>query len=271
MTENPARPEEEDIERSRAPFLEHFFELRKRVVRSLAAFALAFMLCFTFADVIFSLLLLPYKNALPADQIARVVFTGPAEYLFTQLQIAFFGALLLSCPYIFAQIYFFAAPGLYRRERGALLPYLVATPVFFFLGALMVYFIAAPGALHFFASMQSTTAAGITIEMLPTTERYLNFIMAFTLGFGICFQVPVVLTLMAQLGLITSRGLRQHRRYAIVIVFLIAAFLTPPDVASQFIMAVPTLLLYELSIFAVKWVEKRRTVEEKTSQVKFSA
>lgn len=249
--------DEPHIEASRAPLLAHFMELRKRVIRALIALGLAFCLCFAFADVIFNILLYPYKMTLPADQAARVVFTGPAEYLFTQLQIGFYGALFLSCPYIFAQIYFFSAPGLYRRERGALMPYLIATPVFFLIGALMVYFVAAPMALHYFASMQSHNFSGVAIEMLPTTERYLNFIMAFTLGFGICFQIPVVLTLMAQLGLITAQTLRTRRRHAIVLVFLIAAFLTPPDIASQFMLAVPTLLLYELSIFAVKWMENK--------------
>ncbi len=261
--------EDEHIDASRAPLLAHFMELRRRVLFSLIVFTCAFALCFTFADAIFNILLLPYKNALPKDQIARVVFTGPAEYLFTQLQIGFYGGLFLSAPFLFSQIYLFCAPGLYRKERGALLPYLIATPVFFLLGALMVYFFAAPNALRFFASMQSHQLSGITIEMLPTTERYLNFIMAFTLGFGLCFQLPVVLTLMAQLNIVTASMLRKNRRYAIVIVFLIAAFLTPPDVVSQFMMAVPTLLLYELTIFAVKAVEKRKSAAEKASQAGF--
>lgn len=257
---------DDDIERSRAPLLEHFMELRKRVIRSLIVLSIAFCLCFAFADVIFNVLLYPYKMALPPEQVARVVFTGPAEYLFTQLQIGFFGALFLSCPYIFMQIYLFTAPGLYRKERQTLLPYLIATPVFFFFGALMVYFVAAPTALHYFAGMQSKAFSGVSIEMLPTTERYLNFIMAFTLGFGICFQIPVVLTLLAQLGLITSDQLRKKRRHAVVLIFLVAAFLTPPDIASQFMLALPTLLLYELSIFAVKWVEKGRNAREGASQ-----
>jgi sec-independent protein translocase protein TatC len=249
---------DDEIEKSRAPLLDHFLELRRRVLRALIVFALAFILCFSFADVIFNILLYPYKLALPANQVARVIFTGPAEYLFTQLQISFFGALFLSCPYLFAQIYLFTAPGLYKRERRTLLPYLIATPIFFLFGAFMVYFVAAPTALHYFASMQSKNFSGVSIEMLPTTERYLNFIMAFTLGFGICFQLPVILTLLAQLGMISSDTLRRKRRHAIVVIFLIAAFITPPDVASQFMLAVPTLLLYEASIFAVKWVEKGR-------------
>jgi sec-independent protein translocase protein TatC len=253
----------DEVEASRAPLIEHLTELRSRLIRALVAFVLMFFLCFAAAKYIYNILVWPYVNAVGSPEKAQLVYTHGLEYLFTQIQVAAFGAGFLAFPIIANEIYKFVAPGLYKNERQAFLPYLVATPVLFTVGAMVVYFLAMPLLMHFSVGMQQlATEETPGIAFLPKVSEYLSLIMTLIFAFGICFQLPVVLTLLARAGIIDSDFLKSKRRYAIVFVFVIAAVLTPPDIISQFALAVPTLLLYEASIFSVRMVEKKRAVAE---------
>jgi sec-independent protein translocase protein TatC len=250
---------DQDIEASRAPLIEHLIELRQRLLRSVIAIAIAFVVCFYFASDIFNLLIRPYEQAAGATRELRMIFTAPQEYFFTQMKLALFGALFIAFPVIANQIYKFVAPGLYKHERQAFLPYLVATPVLFAMGAALVYFVIMPLALAFFLSMEQAGGNGqAAIEHLPKVNEYLSLIMTLLFAFGIVFQLPVVLTLLARADLVSSVGLKAKRKYAIVLAFITAALLTPPDPVSQLGLALPTIALYELSIQAVKIVERRR-------------
>lgn len=255
---------QEDIDATRAPLLDHLIELRSRLIRSLIAFVVLFFACFAFAKHIYNVLVWPFASTARGMGIdPKLIYTGPLEYFFTQIQVAVFGAAFLAFPIIATQIYMFVAPGLYKHERQAFLPYLVATPVFFLLGVMMVYFIAMPMLMRFSLGMQQVGPDAVAaIELLPKVSDYLSLIMTLIFAFGLCFQLPVILTLLARIGLIDADFLKTNRRYAIVIVFVIAAIVTPPDVISQFALAVPTLLLYELSILSVMLVEKKRAEAE---------
>ncbi len=248
---------QDDIDASRAPLIDHLIELRSRLLKSVIALLIAFVICFYFAIDIFNILILPYEWAVGNVEDVDLIFTAPQEYFFTQVKLAFFGALFLAFPVIAAQVYMFVAPGLYRNERAAFMPYLVATPILFAVGAGLVYFVVMPLAMTFFLSMQQGGEGVAEIQYLGRTSEYLGLIMLLIFAFGIVFQLPVILTLMARAGFIGSNDLKRKRKYAIVIVFIMAAILTPPDPVTQIGLAVPALLLYEVSILLVKRIERK--------------
>ena len=249
----PASTEPDDeLAGSEAPLLDHLIELRKRLIRSVIVLFVLLIACFFVAGPIFDILVQPYRDAVAPTPV-ELIYTAPQEFFFTQLSLAFFGALFLGFPYLAVEIYGFVAPGLYKKERQSFVPYLIATPIFFILGAAMVYFAVLPMAMRFFHAMETGE-----INMLVKVSEYLGLAMTLIIAFGVCFQLPVVLTLLARLDLVSSTTLAKGRRYAIVGILAVAAFITPPDPISQIGLSLPMYLLYELSILSVKWVERSR-------------
>ena len=245
-----------DIDASEAPLIEHLIELRTRLIWCVVGFIGAFIVSFFFSSDILNLLVLPFKWGTGQDvSLISIKLLG---VFLVKLKIAFFGGLFIGFPLIATQVYRFVAPGLYAHEKQAFLPYLIATPIFFLLGASLVYFFLLPVAIHFFTALAGTSG----VALMPDIEAYLDFVMMLILAFGLCFQLPVVLTLLGQVGILSYDQLKSGRKFAIVGVFVIAAVLTPPDPISQIAMAVPLIGLYELSVQAVRFLEARRKKRE---------
>lgn len=246
-----------DIDDTRAPLLDHLIELRRRLLLSVAAIAVCFGICLYFAKPIFAFLVQPL---LRAGQ-GRIIYTKLYEAFFTEVKVAFFAAMMLAFPVIASQLWQFIAPGLYRNEKRAFLPFIIMTPVLFLMGAALAYYVAMPVAFHFLLSYQGDLG-GIQQEALPAVGDYLSFTMQFIFGFGFAFLLPVLLMLLERAGIVTLDQLKSGRRYAIVGAFALAAVLTPPDVVSQLMLAVPLVALYELALVAIRMTNRRRAVAE---------
>ena len=240
------------------PLIEHLIELRARLVWVVGAMLLGAIVSFCFAEAITGFLIQPLANAMQPGDSQRLIYTGLTEAFFTYVKVAFFAGLFITFPVLLWQIWIFVAPGLYKNERKAFLPYLVATPVLFFLGGACVYYAVIPTAWPFFMSFQTTSAdTALPIELEARISEYLDLIMTLIFAFGLCFQMPVVLSLLARAGVITANSLAAFRKYAIIVIFIIAAILTPPDVLSQVMLAVPLIGLYEFSIFLIRWTSPK--------------
>jgi len=261
---------DEEMEASRAPLLEHLTELRSRLIVSVVAIAIAALGCFVFVIPIYNWLAQPFVEA---GQLARgetefdLIFTGLLEFFFAKLKISIFAGLFLAFPIVAWQIYAFVAPGLYKEEKGAFVPFLIAAPILFTVGALFVYYVMLPWVSQFAFSQEiAATEGGASTQLLPRVAEYLSLAMALMLAFGVSFQLPVVLTLLGKIGVVGSDALRSGRKYALVVILGFAAFFTPPDIVSQVILTVPVMLLYESSIWCVWLIERGRSEAEAAAE-----
>jgi len=252
-----------DVDGSKAPLLEHLVELRTRLGYSLASVLVLFFVSYYFAPAIYNFLVQPLADILHTmGGNRRLIFTALHEAFFTYVKVAFFSALFFSFPFIAMQFWLFVAPGLYKKEKRAMLPFLVATPILFFMGGSLVYYYIFPLAWHFFLGFESVGGPNsLPIQLEPKVDEYLSLVMRLIFAFGLCFELPVLMTLLGRVGMVTADGMRKRRRYAVVLAFVAAAVLTPPDVISQIGLALPTILLYEISILSVAFVERGRKKE----------
>lgn len=261
-----------DIDDREMPLLEHLLELRNRLVYSCIAIVAGFLICYAFSSHIFEFLVEPLAHIYEGQTGRRMIYTGLTEAFFTYVRVAFFAGAFITFPFVASQVWLFIAPGLYRREKQALLPFLAATPILFFIGGAFAYYVVFPLAWRFFVSFETHGGPGmLPIELEPRVAEYLDLVMKLIFAFGLAFELPVALTLLGRVGILSADALARNRRYAIVGVFIAAAIITPPDVVSQTTLAVPLLILYEVSIFLVRRVEKRRREAEEASAAEDSA
>lgn len=261
LAKNTKAPEveDEDLDESKAPLVSHLAELRKRLIISVGFLLICFFIAFYFSQPIYNFLAAPLTNVWGDGSGRKMIFTALHEQFFTQVKVAFFAALCISFPLISAQLWMFIAPGLYKNEKRAFMPFLVATPFLFALGASFVYYVVLPVAIKFFMGFeQVSTNGGPQIQLEAKVSEYLSLVMQLIFAFGLCFELPIVLTLLSKVGITSSAGLKAKRRYAIVIAFFVAAILTPPDPLSQIGLAIPIIILYEIGIITSRMVEKKR-------------
>ena len=241
-------------------FISHLVELRQRLINSFIFLFSFFVVCYFFSEEIYSFLVQPYADAVKDDNVnRRLIFTALQETFLTYLRVSFFAALFVSSPIILMQIWKFVAPGLYKNEKKAILPYLIATPILFLFGGMLVYYLIMPLAIKFFLSFEASSInSALPIQLEAKVNEYLSLVMKLIFAFGLSFQLPVILSLLARVGFIDSVFLKERRKYVVVIIFVAAAILTPPDPITQIGLAIPLLILYEISIFSVKIIEKRK-------------